>query len=163
MSREIYPVQKGEEIKVGRDSIWSAVGLQQISNFAKIKGITLEDWVLNWNDYSEEKKLKVYDEKVCHELNCYIKQNDEAFFNKVVKPFISNKLSKTFVDFCLLEDPKAAEWAEISNFRKLNEFEKVLLVKELIRMNRKEDAMAIAATMENIVKSNRKSFEEYKV
>ena len=88
---------------MGRDSIWAAVGLEQIINFAKLKKITLDDWVLNWNDYSEEQKIKVYDSKVCHELNCYIKANDSKFFEKVVKPFISNKVTPTFVDYCLLE------------------------------------------------------------
>jgi hypothetical protein len=102
MSREVYKAQKGEKIKVGRDSVWSAVGLSNIAGFAKIKGATLEDWVTNWNTLTEEEKLKVYDEKVCHELNTYIKFNDSAFFDRVVRPFINNKVTKTFVDLCLI-------------------------------------------------------------
>lgn len=66
MSREVYKAQKGETIKVGRDSVWSAVGLSNIVGFAKIKGFTLEDWVMNWNTYSAEEKIKVYDDKICH-------------------------------------------------------------------------------------------------
>ena len=52
MSREIYKAQKGQNIKVGRDSVWSAVGLSNIAGFAKIKGATLEDWVTNWKTHS---------------------------------------------------------------------------------------------------------------
>ena len=52
MSREIYKVQKGETIKVGRNSVWCAVGLSSLVGFAKIKGQTLDDWVANWNNYS---------------------------------------------------------------------------------------------------------------
>ena len=54
MSREVYKAQKGQNIKVGRDSVWSAVGLSNIAGFAKIKGATLEDWVTNWKTYSDE-------------------------------------------------------------------------------------------------------------
>ena len=76
MSREIYSVPTGDTKKVMRDSVWTAVGLSEICAFAKIKGIELEEWVLNWNSYSDEKKLRVFDEKICHELNTYIKYND---------------------------------------------------------------------------------------
>lgn len=41
MSREVYKVAKGESIKVGRDSIWSAVGLSNVVGFSKIKGAVL--------------------------------------------------------------------------------------------------------------------------
>lgn len=66
------------------------------------------------------------------------------------------------MDLCLLEDDNACKWAEISEFNKLNEFEKVLLVRELVRIGRKDEALAIAASMESKCKSNRKSFEEFK-
>lgn len=44
---------------------------------------------------------------MCHELNIFLKLQDTEFFQNVVKPFISNKVEKTFVDLCLLEDVKA--------------------------------------------------------
>lgn len=54
MSREIKKVKKGDTVKLGRDSIWSAVGLSNVVGYAKVKGHNLEDWVLNWNTFSEE-------------------------------------------------------------------------------------------------------------
>lgn len=41
MSREVYKLQKGQNIKVGRDSVWSAVGITNIIGFSKIKGVTV--------------------------------------------------------------------------------------------------------------------------
>lgn len=82
--------------------------------------------------------MKVYDDKVCHELNTFIKFNDPDFFAGVVKPFIINKVSKTFVDLCLLEDPRCLNWASIDKLQELNEFEKVLLIKELMRDGNKK-------------------------
>ena len=64
----------------------------------------------------EEEKLQIYDEKVCHELNCYIKFHDPSFFDKVVYPFVSNKLNKTFVDLCLIDSPQALCWAQIFQY-----------------------------------------------
>lgn len=93
---------KGETIKVGRDSTWCAIGFENLINFAKIKGADLEDWVKGWESYETKEKMKVYDEKVCHELNIFIKFHDPLFFAEVVKPFIKSKLNKTFVDLCLL-------------------------------------------------------------
>lgn len=62
---------------------------------------------MNWPSYTEEKKLKIYDKFVCHELNTYIKYKDSEFFNRVVKDFISNKLEKGVVDYCLIGDKRA--------------------------------------------------------
>lgn len=70
----------------------------------------------------------MYDDKICHELNIFIKFKDNDFFERVARPFISNKIAKTFVDYCLLEDPKFVEFTSIGPFHLLNEFEKVLLV-----------------------------------
>lgn len=93
---------------------------------------------MNWNTYSSEQKLKTYDEKVCHELNTYIKYNDKAFFAQIVKPFIQNKLTKTFVDLCLLDSADVLKYTDINEFSLLNEFEKVLLVEQLVKNGRKE-------------------------
>lgn len=41
MSREVYKAKKNESVKVGRDSVWSAIGLSSLIGFAKIKGATL--------------------------------------------------------------------------------------------------------------------------
>ena len=117
MSREIYPMTRGETLTMGRDSTWCTVGLQNLINFAKIKGVKLEDWVENWGTYERTEKMKVYSDKLCHELNTFIKFNDSVFFVEIVKPFIRNKVTKTFVDLCLLEDPKCLNWTSINKLQ----------------------------------------------
>lgn len=148
MSREIYPVLEGESVKVNRDSKWCTVSLNNMISYAKTKNITLEDWVSRWPTYSHETKLKTYSKKVCHELNCYIKHHDIDFFNTVVSPYISNKINKTFVDLCLLEDKRCVEWAPPEYFEQLNDFEKVLLIEYLVKRGDSESANRMAESLE---------------
>lgn len=53
-------------------------------------------------------KIIKYDKYACHELNLFIYFKDPKFFKTVVKPFIKNKIEKTFVDFFLLHEWKKA-------------------------------------------------------
>ena len=66
MSRECYPIRKGEDVKVSRNSHWCTVSLANVAALAEIKGSKVPDWVLEWNTYSFEKKVEVYGSKVCH-------------------------------------------------------------------------------------------------
>ena len=110
---------------------------------------------MNWKNYSNEKKLKTYDTEYCHELNAYLKENDPEFFKNVVQPFIKNKIVKTFVDFCLLEDTECEKWAQLPKLEELNSFEVVLLVKHLMKVGKKEEAESIARVLELYQKSQR--------
>lgn len=69
-------MSKGEKRKISRDSLWSTVSLNNILQFAQIKGHKLPLWISQWKSYSEAKKLEVYDKEVCHELNVFIKNHD---------------------------------------------------------------------------------------
>lgn len=117
MSREIYKLRAGDKKIVSRDSQWRTVGLADIFDFASNKKIKLYEWsshLLNWNSYSEEKKREIYDKECCHELNTYIKFKDPKFFNLVVSEFIRNKIQKTVVDVCLLNDPSYITYTSLS-------------------------------------------------
>jgi hypothetical protein len=61
MSREIYQVHRGEEREISRSSTWTTVGLSNVVEYAKIQGITLPEWLTSWQNYSQQKKLEVYD------------------------------------------------------------------------------------------------------
>ena len=64
-------------------------------------------------------KLDTYSENACHELHFFLSQKDPEFFGSVVKPFLANKLDKTFLDKWLLEmDLKA--YLEPWKFAQLN-------------------------------------------
>ncbi len=47
---------------------------------------------------------------------------------------MKNKIQKTFVDLILINDPSVIEFTALEKLNKLNEFEKVLLVKELVSL-----------------------------
>lgn len=65
---------------------------------------------------------------------------DKEYFEKVVKPFLTNKFEKTFMDYFLLQKYKnVISFKEAVEFSKLNAFEKVLLLAVLVR-EKDEDA-----------------------
>ncbi|MEI9895263.1 MAG: hypothetical protein WDN28_15570 [Chthoniobacter sp.] len=49
------------------------------------------DWLLQWPRLSEEEKRAKYSEFACHELNFFLSRKDDAFFQKVVRPYLRNK------------------------------------------------------------------------
>jgi len=91
-------------------------------------------------------------------LNAYIKKQDPEFFKKVVQPFVKNKITKTFVDLCLLGEKDALAFAVPHKIQELNEFEKILLIECLLENGMKEIANDIAASMELSQKSVKRSF-----
>jgi hypothetical protein len=93
--------------------------------FAKSKNLELYKWsihLLNWHANTEARKQEIYDAECCHELNTFLKFKDPPFFNAVVAPFIRNKINKTIVDLCLLEDDRVNSYTEFNKYRSLNAF-----------------------------------------
>ena len=90
------------------------------------------EFILKWNTFEMEEKNKKYSKFCCHEVNIFLYFKDPEYFNSVVKPFISNKMEKSFIDFWLLGD-----YAEIEHYKKieffddLNSLEKCLLIHAL--------------------------------
>ena len=80
----------------------------------------------------------------------------------MVKPFISNKIVKSFVDLCLVEDEECLTYMSVEKQKNLNEFEKVLLIKYLFSHGQKERAEDIAKSMQLVQKSKKISFDQYK-
>lgn len=117
---------------------------------------------MNWHSFTEEKKREVYDKECCHELNAFLKFKDRPFFDEVVAKFIKNKISKTFVDLCLLGDASIVEYASISKLIKLNSFEKAILVYELVQNKHKKEAEFIVDALELEQKSIKRNYEEFK-
>lgn len=61
------------------------------------------DNMLKWPTLNLEQKAKNYSEYCSHEFNVFLKLKDNAFFENAVRPFISNKIEKTIVDYWLLD------------------------------------------------------------
>lgn len=89
------------------------------------------DWqkfrfLVEWPSLSDKDKLEKFSEFTCHEVNFFLYHKDPQFFAKVVKPYIQNKMAKTFMDFWLTDADLTAylqPWA----YRQLNPVERILL------------------------------------
>lgn len=55
-----------------------------------------------WSSFDQQTKKSKFSKYACHELNFFLYVKDKPFFNEVVRPFIRNKMEKTFVDWYLL-------------------------------------------------------------
>jgi hypothetical protein len=87
-------------------------------------------FVLGWPKLKPEEKRAKYSKYASHELNFFLHEKDPEFFAQVVKPFIANKLEKTFLDRWLLEEDLSAylkPWA----FARLNVVERILLARRI--------------------------------
>jgi hypothetical protein len=138
------------------------VSFTNVADYAKNISITLPDWTLSWNSYTEKKKQEVYDKEYCHELNFFLYKKDKPFFDQVVKPFISNKLSKTFVDLYLLNSQEILQFAHAHLLQKLNYFERALLTEKLVVFGKRYEAGSLANAMELPLKNNKQSSEVFK-
>jgi len=77
--------------------------LQEIGNAGiGSVGSLIEPLFMSWDSFSDQKKKQKYSEYTCHELNFFLFKRDKPFFDEVVKPFISSKMEKTFIDWYLL-------------------------------------------------------------
>ena len=58
----------------------------------------------DWPSMEEAEKLSKYHEFASHELHMFLHERDPEFFAEVIRPYLKNKLNKTFVDRWLLEE-----------------------------------------------------------
>lgn len=101
-------------------------------------------FLAKWNHLSLEEKHKKYSQFVCHEVNLFIFFKDPDYFKTVVRPFISNKMEKSFIDLWLVGDHDAVvKYKQLELHDRLNTLEKCLLISEVVK-DSKEDAQAIA-------------------
>ena len=139
-------LKKGDELTV-KDITTSEVKLYDSLQkayllMATISGsptLTEFNFILTWPNLKAEEKRKKYSKYACHELNFFLFHKDPKFFNDVVKPFITNKKDKTFMDDWLL-GTKLDKYLEPLAFSRLNDVEKILLARrgpaELAKMQR---------------------------
>jgi hypothetical protein len=90
--------------------------------------------VHRWSKFNKETKDFHYSEYSCHELNFFLKRHDSAYFETIVRPFLINKLGKSFIDFFLLDmDQDLLNWRSPHKLMELNALEKCLLIQVLNR------------------------------
>ncbi len=79
-----------------------------------------------------------------------------------MRNFIRNKIDKTVVDLCLLDDPSAAAYTSLNKLQSLNAFEKALLVHTLVRNKHTDVARSIVEALELEQKGVKRNYEEFK-
>jgi hypothetical protein len=82
-----------------------------------------------WPTLNEEQKQQHYGDHACHELHLFLYMHDRAFFDAVVKPYLTNKSPRQFMDDWLLDRP-LSQYTEPWRWRQLNTVERVLLSKK---------------------------------
>jgi len=87
-------------------------------------------WLLDWPKLKENEKRAKYGEFACHELSFFIYRKDKPFFDAVVKPYLSNKKDKTFMDEFLL-GLDLAHYLEPWAYARLNMVERILLAQRI--------------------------------
>ena len=88
------------------------------------------DFLPRWAALSRAERLSLYSKHACHELALFIHFKDPELFADVVRPYLANKLVKTFVDRWLLGDDLSGYLASVEMDR-LNAFERALLAQRL--------------------------------
>lgn len=120
-------------------------------------------WLGEWDRLPLDKKLEKYDEFVSHELNLFLHAKDPEFFANVVRPFLSEKFEKSFVDKWLLGESLEEYYDSYANLSKqgtkLNALELALLVKAVQPTN-PELAGQIAQVIESLAKALPRNEEE---
>ncbi|MBF0543156.1 MAG: hypothetical protein HQM08_01920 [Candidatus Riflebacteria bacterium] len=99
------------------------------SNFAEF------NFILKWPDLKPEEKKKLYSKYACHELNLFLYKKDPAFFESVIKPFLSDKHDKTFMDNYLIG-------ADLSNYLKPWAYERLNIVEKILLTERITDQVS---------------------
>eukprot|EP01012_Entosiphon_sulcatum_P001344 TRINITY_DN10254_c0_g1_i1.p1 TRINITY_DN10254_c0_g1~~TRINITY_DN10254_c0_g1_i1.p1 ORF type:complete len:1646 (-),score=270.32 TRINITY_DN10254_c0_g1_i1:234-5171(-) len=87
--------------------------------------LTTFQFVLEWPSLAENAKRVIYSRCASHELNFFIAKRDPAFFDQVVRPFISSKFRLDFFDKYLL-GLDLSEYGEIYQISNLNSVERIL-------------------------------------
>jgi len=93
------------------------------------------EFVVRWPSLSRTEQLELYARHACHELHFFLYQKDPAFFGEVVRPYLANKLDKTFLDHWLLGDDLSA-YLEPFPFGRLNLIERILLARRVAQPER---------------------------
>lgn len=87
-------------------------------------------FLANWPNHSAEKKRELYSKYASHELHLFLYKHDREFFDQIVKPYLANKLDKTFIDEWLLErelQPYLEPW----RYGRLNTLERALIGRQI--------------------------------
>jgi hypothetical protein len=86
-----------------------------------------------WHTRSTEQKLEHYSELASHELHLFLRMHDREFFEAVIRPYLSHKKEKQFIDHWLLGDD-LEQYTTLWKYRRLSAAERALLAIRIPRL-----------------------------
>nr|WP_143547976.1 hypothetical protein [Rhodopirellula sp. SM50] len=113
-----------------------------------------------WHTLTSDEKLKHYSELACHELHLFLRMHDREFFDSVIKPYLSNKKEKQFIDQWLLGND-LSEYATLWKYQRLSAAERALLAIRVpaLRAPIRRDLFETTALLEEDYSASRKLIE----
>ncbi|KAI8615322.1 hypothetical protein BC830DRAFT_1123208 [Chytriomyces sp. MP71] len=105
------------------------------------ENLSMFRFITKWLTFSKERKLSLFSEFSCHELNVFLYFKDPDFFGNIVKPHLQNKSCMTAMDTFLLGDADACQrsLADLAGtWQDLTIAERILLVKVLMENGLKD-------------------------
>lgn len=127
----IHPENEALEIPnvgSGRFQLYDSLGRVFQLYETLLPGSKIGDFrfLTRWNQLTAEEKDDLYRQHASHELHFFLSRKDRPFFETVVKPYLANKLDKTFMDHYLLDNDLQAYY-DPWNYSQLNVVERILL------------------------------------
>ncbi|MFT4841834.1 MAG: hypothetical protein ACJA0V_001396 [Planctomycetota bacterium] len=87
-------------------------------------------FLMRWPQFDDTEQLRLYSEHACHEVHFFLFAKDRPFFDRVIEPYLQNKIDKTFLDRWLLRQD-LTQFVEPWAFAQLNAVEQILLTRTL--------------------------------
>ncbi|KAI1313408.1 hypothetical protein EDD11_002643 [Mortierella claussenii] len=104
-----------------------------LENEAHKKNLRKFGFIMDWHRFSTAVKNEKFSKWNCHELNLFLYKKDPPYFEDVVKPFVKNKLVKSFIDDYLI-DASLEKYTTLKAFGSLTCMEKCLLARRIPRL-----------------------------
>lgn len=135
--RRVMVVEAGEEIALDQPASSRAEVYQTVADVFRLYSTLCPDsslgtfaFLARWHTLAAAKRGALYSEHACHELNFFLQRKDPTFFEAAVRPFIANKLERTFFDRYLLGEDLGS-YLEPGRYFGLNAVERALLLGRL--------------------------------
>jgi hypothetical protein len=87
-------------------------------------------FVTRWHQLADSERRELYSKYACHELHLFLYCKDRAFFDAVIRPYLANKRTKTFLDLWLL-DADVSAYVEPALLARLNAVERALFAQRV--------------------------------
>jgi hypothetical protein len=93
-------------------------------------GLSEFEPLMFWSKRSEADRRTWYSDHASHDVHLFLWHKDRPFFDAIVRPYLANKLQKTFLDLWLLGED-LTPWLASDRHQRLTILERVLLARRL--------------------------------